>query len=135
MSITFKETLGIHPEALSLRARRAEILAANLTNADTPKYKARDLDFKAILSGIRDSNDEDPQLPLKQTYLTHLDGSLGNEEFPLKYRIPSQPSSDGNSVDPDMERTEFASNSVGYQSSLTFLTGRVRTILTAIKGE
>jgi len=134
MSISFNQALGIHPEALSVRARRAEILAGNLTNSDTPGYKARDIDFKAILSGVKDEND-DRQITLNLTNPTHLEGTLGDTQFPLKYRIPSQPSVDGNSVDPDRERAEFASNALGYQSSITFLDGRIRTLLTAIKGE
>ena len=134
MAVTFRDALGIHPEAMSLRARRAEILAANFINADTPYYKARDIDFKAILSGVRES-DEEPPLSLKRTHCTHIEGSLEDPEIPLKYRIPSQPAVDGNTVDPDLERTEFASNTVGYQSSVTFLDGRIRTMITAIKGE
>lgn len=134
MSITFKQALGIHPEAMSLRARRAEILSANFVNADTPGYKARDIDFKAILSGAYDP-DQDPPMPLKLSHCGHLAGTIDDPEYPLKYRIPSQPSVDGNSVDPDLERTEFASNAIGYQSSVTFLEGRIRTMLTAIRGE
>ncbi|CAK0778243.1 flagellar basal-body rod protein FlgB [Gammaproteobacteria bacterium] len=134
MAINFNQALGIHPEALSLRARRAEILSANLINADTPGYKARDIDFKAILAGIKDQ-DEDPQVALQRTNPTHLEGTLGNELPRTKYRIPFQPSVDGNTVDPDRERAEFASNALGYQASITFLDGRARTLLTAIKGE
>ncbi|CAK0761541.1 flagellar basal-body rod protein FlgB [Gammaproteobacteria bacterium] len=134
MPINFSQALGIHPEALSLRARRAEILAGNLSNADTPYYKARDIDFKSILSGIQDQN-ENPQVAMNRTHPTHLEGTLGDTAFPLKYRMPNQPSVDENTVDPDLERAEFASNALGYQASITFLDGRVRTMLTAIKGE
>lgn len=45
MSISFDKALGIHEQALSFRAQRAEVLANNIANADTPNYKARDLDF------------------------------------------------------------------------------------------
>ncbi|CAK0745108.1 flagellar basal-body rod protein FlgB [Gammaproteobacteria bacterium] len=123
---------GIHPAALSLHARRAEILAANLANADTPGYKARDLDFKAILSNTLD---KDAVLPLQRTHSTHLKASIGEDSLAPKYTIPSQPSVDGNTVDGDRERAAFASNALGYQASLSFVGGRGRSLLTAIKGE
>lgn len=134
MAISFREALGIHPEALQLRAQRTEVLAANLANADTPHYKSRDIDFKEILCGIRSGHEPQP-LPIMKTTYGHLAGTLDDNDLELKYRIPSQPSVDGNTVDPDLERTEFASNSVSYQSSLYFLNGKIRTMLTAIKGE
>ncbi len=134
MTINFTQALGIHPEALSVRARRAEMLAANLINADTPGYRARDIDFKAILSGAKE--EDAPQLAVQRTADSHLNGTLGDPQpYAVKYRIPSQPSVDGNTVDADRERVEFASNALGYQASITFLNTRLSGLLTAIKGE
>ncbi len=132
MPITFNQALGIHPESLSLHARRAEVLAANMANADTPNYKARDIDFKALLAGAQN---DDPQLAMRRTASLHIAGTIIDPPPGLKYRIPSQPSVDGNTVDADRERTEFASNALGYEASLTFLSGRFSSLLTAIKGE
>ncbi len=130
MALTFNQALGIHPQALSLRGRRAEVLAANVANADTPNYKARDLDFQTVLAGAKSD-----QLSLTRTSDCHLAAPGPSENPELKYRVPSHPSVDGNSVEPDRERAEFAHNAVNYQSSLTFLGGRFRSLLTAIKGE
>src|SRR5262245_37287005 len=44
--------LGVHAKALGLREQRTELLARNLANADTPGYKARDLDFRAALASV-----------------------------------------------------------------------------------
>jgi len=133
MAISFRQAFGIHPEAMALRAQRAELLASNFTNADTPQYKARDIDFKAILAGVRTPS-EGPTLPVLRTHFSHNSGFY-DQLIPVKFRIPSQPSTDGNTVDPDLERVEFASNNIGYQASVTFLDGRIRSLLTAIKGE
>ena len=132
MPINFTQALGIHPEALSIRARRAEILAANMANADTPGYKARDIDFKAALAGAQN---DDPQLSLKRTSPSHIAGTLVDDPLAVKFRVPNQPSVDGNTVDADRERSEFASNAVGYEASLTFLNGRLSSLMTAIKGD
>ena len=42
--------LGIHERALQARAQRMELIAQNIANADTPQYKARDLDFKQVMN-------------------------------------------------------------------------------------
>jgi flagellar basal-body rod protein FlgB len=51
------------------------------------------------------------------------------------YRIPNQPSLDGNTVDTQVEQAEFAENSIRYQSTLTFLSGKFQGLTRAIKGE
>ena len=135
MPFNIDAALGIHPQALSVRARRAELLAANIANADTPNYKARDLDFRAVLGAAVERNEESP-VRLAATNVAHLSAegaSLATGE--LMYRVPSQPSVDGNTVDPQAEYSQFAQNAVHYQASLTFLSGRIRTLLTAIRGD
>ena len=58
MSISFDKALGIHEQALGFRAQRAEVLANNIANADTPNYKARDLDFSKVLGGTERENQQ-----------------------------------------------------------------------------
>jgi flagellar basal-body rod protein FlgB len=122
---------GIHATALKLRANRAELLAANIANADTPNYKARDIDFKKTLAMAASANAD-----MKVTNARHIDSS-GNSKMgaEIKYRIPSQPSLDGNTVDLQTERSAFLENSMMYQASLQFLNGRIGGLMTAIRGE
>lgn len=121
---------GVHAEALQLRGHRAEVLAANLANVDTPGYKSRDFDFNAVLKGL------EPNLPPTVTDAGHIQPQqelvAGTE---LQYRVPLQPALDGNTVDSQLEYGSFASNSLEYQSSLKFLNGRIQTLLLAIKGQ
>ena len=63
----FDDPLGIHEKALAVRNQRMQVLAANIANADTPNYKAQDLDFKKILS--------DNPSPMAATNVRHFDRS------------------------------------------------------------
>lgn len=128
MPLTFNDALGAPLQALLLRARRNEVLAANLANADTPAYQARDLDFRAALGRAQDG------LALRATHVAHTVGGQG-AAGPLLFRVPVQPSVDGNTVDPHLEKGEFMKNALQYEASLTFLGGRIRTLLAAIRGE
>lgn len=119
------DDLAFIQRALNLRARRQEILASNLANADTPNYKARDLDFAAALRGAMGGG----SLELTRTSPRHLDGSLGlGAAAQVKYRAVLQPSLDGNTVDPDVERAHFAENALHYQFLLERAAGTFRTI-------
>ena len=122
---------GIHATALKLRANRAALLAANIANADTPNFKARDIDFKKVLN-LSANADTD----LRTTHSKHINLSgnsgLNAEVF---YRMPNQPSLDGNTVDLQTERSAFMENSMMYQASLRFLNGRINGLKTAIRGE
>jgi flagellar basal-body rod protein FlgB len=110
--------LGVHAEALRVRSQRAELIANNLANADTPGFRARDLDFRAALaraSGTAGAN-------------ASVDGAL-------RYRVPLAPSLDGNTVDVQVEQAAFAENAVRYQATLSFLGSRFRGLMTAITGQ
>jgi len=134
MPLSLDSALGSLPDALQLRARRADILAANLANADTPNYKARDIDFANALQ--RASGTE---IAMTRTSANHLDSSGGsgrvNLESSMRFRVPSQPSLDGNTVDNDLEKGAFSENAVQYQATLHILSSRIRGLLTAIRGE
>jgi flagellar basal-body rod protein FlgB len=134
MPFNIDTALGIHPQALAVRARRAEILAANIANADTPNYKARDLDFRALLGGAQEQQVTARLVATNAAHLPDADAS-GNVGGGLMYRMPLQPSIDGNTVDPQTEYAQFAQNALQYQASLTFLNGRIRGLMTAIRGD
>src|ERR1700688_1058001 len=111
----FDNIFGIHEQALLLHGQRIGILANNLTNADTPNFKARDIDFAAVLGST------DQQLPLAvsvthATHITPLDGELPSGE--LQYRNPYQASLDGNTVEMPVEQAAFSENNVRYETSL-----------------
>lgn len=129
MPFDLDAALGVHAQALSLRSRRAEVLAANLANVDTPGYKARDLDFAAELERAAL-----PAVTLTRTAAGHL-GADPDTGGVLKYRVPVQPSLDGNTVDGQLEHAEFAKNAIAYQASLQFLDSRIAGIRRALSGE
>ena len=130
-SINFSNALGIHPDALQLRASRAEILANNLANADTPGFKARDINFQAVLKGELSSQ---RSVTVERTHSGHLAGRGGLDEE-LLYRNPTQPSIDGNTVDSQMEQALFARNAMNYNASFEFLNSKFQGMRGAIRGE
>lgn len=128
------DPLRFHQAALSLRAHRQEVLASNVANADTPHYKARDIDFKAALQGALGGRGG--QLGVAQTAPRHLPATnAAPGGAPLLYRNETQSSVDGNTVDLDVERAKFAENSVQYEASITFINSYFRTLQNAIQGQ
>ena len=127
-------TFGISPRVLALRSQRTALIAANLANADTPHYKARDIDFgRALASAAADAPGT-----LRRTSERHLglDGRSGSDlASELRYRIPSQPALDGNTVETDREHMAFMDNAIRYQASLNFLNGRIQGLKLALRGE
>ena len=121
---------GIHTKALDVWQRRTEVLANNLANADTPGFLARDIDFrKALASASGQSGD--------LTLHTDAPGQISSASQAtgaLAYRVPTQPSMDGNTVDSQVEQAAFAANGVHYQASLSFITAQIRMLRTAITG-
>ena len=130
-TVNFANALGLHPSALLIRAYRSEVLANNLANTDTPHFKARDIDFNAVLT---QQAQQQQSLSLQQTQQQHLPGK-GPAQYTLQYRWPSQPAIDGNTVDDHIEHAQFSKNALDYQSSLHFLSGKFRTLQSAIRGE
>lgn len=126
--------LHFQQTALSLRGARQELLASNIANADTPGYKARDIDFaSALKNAVAGSAGS---LPLKATAAKHLAGVAGGAILgsPVLYRKPVQPSADGNTVDMDVERAQFADNALRYEVSVSFVRGDLKGLMGAIRG-
>lgn len=128
------EALRFQQTALNLRSARQELLASNISNADTPNYKARDIDFASALRGALGAAPE--RLPIAQTSVAHLDGITSNSVLgaPVLYRRPLQPSADGNTVDMDVERAQFADNALRYEASVKFAGDQLKEILAAVQG-
>ena len=134
MSISFANALGVQPDALALRARRAEIIAGNLANADTPGFLARDIPFAEMLAGEQSGGNQ-TRLRLAQSSSMHLMPQHNDRDLGLQYRIPLQPAVDGNTVDSDQEMAIFAQNSVAFEASFSFLNARFRGLISAIRGD
>ncbi len=132
------ESFAFQQQALNLRHERQEVLAANIANADTPQYKARDFDFDAELSrAMRSGAQASDNVNLTTTSARHLPGSGGGSSTveELKYRVPQQPSLDGNTVEMESERARFAENSLRYQSSLTLMNSQIQGLKSAMRSE
>lgn len=126
----FDSSLGIHALAMEVRAKRAEVLAANIANADTPDYQARDFDFKAVLNGVQTGT------TLAQSDPRHL--ANGNAQYfgaDLQYRIPAQGALDQNTVDVQEERAQFLDNALRYEASVRFLNDRLTNLVRAFQGQ
>jgi flagellar basal-body rod protein FlgB len=127
--LAMESILGVHESALLYRARRMEVLSANLANADTPRYQARDLTFSAVLDERMNAA---RQLATTDNRHIQIDPLAAREA--LQYRIPHQPSLDGNTVEADLELARYAENAVSYQASLLFANGKISTLRQALTG-
>lgn len=126
--------LGFQREALNLRVQRQEVLAANIAHADTPNYKARDFDFSSRLSQAVEQGRKSDSFSLSTTSARHLAGQASSmPDQDLLYRVPSQSSIDGNTVEMDAERVNFADNAMRYESNLTVLGSKIKTLLSAVQ--
>ncbi len=133
MPISFERAFSIHDDALLLRGQRTSILAANIANAATPNYKARDIDFGAMLRSA--SQRQADQVVLASTHRDHLTVQSNSMQPALMYRNPLHPSLDGNTVDSHVEQAEFSENALMFQTSFTFLNSKVTGLMKALKGE
>jgi len=130
MAINLDNIFGIHTDALVLRGKRAELIASNIANADTPGYKAKGMDFNKLLAQATQKQ----AMGMSTTNAKHLDVRMelnNNSEF----RTPNQPDTgDGNTVDVQVERNLYLENSLKYQASLQFINGRIKGLRKAITG-
>jgi flagellar basal-body rod protein FlgB len=114
-----EDLFGVHGKALALRSQRLGLLASNIANASTPGFKARDIDFAAALSAA--------EMPGRKVSAA--------VQAATKFRVPMQASLDGNTVELNTEQTKFAENAVAYQTTLSFLNGRIETLKRSLRGE
>ena len=144
MFAQFTSGLDLHGRALVVRAERQRVIASNIANADTPGYVAREVNFKdamAAASGDRPlATGQSVIRSPGSAHPAHLpvgrpgDGSIGDTGA-LAYTVQTQPAMDNNSVDLDRERASFVDNAVRYETTLRFINGHSKTILSAIQGQ
>lgn len=132
MTLSLDKALGPAVEALTLHERRTQLLAENIANADTPNFKARDIDFRAAMQAA--SGGGGPAVA--RTHAGHLAPAGGSVSNPApQYRVPANPSLDGNTVELDQERGRFAESTVSYQASLQLLGSRFTGLINALRRE
>lgn len=126
---------GIHERALQVRSDRSQVLANNLANADTPNFKARDIDFRQAIMQAREASDSQ-RTDMSRTNSRHIEGFAEQTTADyLKYRMPTQPSLDGNTVEAHIEKSKFMENSMQYQATLEFIDSKIKGIRGALRGE
>ena len=135
MANALDTSLQFHVDALNLRALRQQVLASNIANADTPGYKARDIDFKKSLADALAGHEQTPTAPAARAAAGHAAAARqGAASSPLLYRTALQPALDGNTVDMDVERAHFAENAIHYEANLMFINSQLKALLAAIQG-
>lgn len=126
--------LNFHQSSLRVRAQRQELLAANIANADTPNYKARDIDFSQAMTDALNGSEANGTA-LANTSSQHMPANtLESSLSQALYRKEVQSSIDGNTVDMDVERNQFTDNALRYEASLTMLNAKIKGLMTAIQG-
>ena len=126
----FDKAFGIHEQVLPIRNRRLSTIAMNIANAETPNFKARDLNFdKALRSVTGDGN-------ISKTHESHLPmKTRGEQQFSLEYEVPLQSSADGNTVEINVQQAKFGNAAGRYQSTLSFIESRISGIRKALRGD
>ncbi len=138
MIVKLDDYLRFNEAALSLRSQRQQLLASNIANADTPNYKARDIDFASALQGVM-ARTQPPAGVLAASAPAHIGGAAQNADLlpdgtPVQYRGAVQGAVDGNTVDMDVERNQFADNAIRYEAGITMINHQIRSLMAAIQG-
>jgi len=120
--------LGVHAQALAVRSQRVEVLARNIANADTPQYKAQDLDFKQVLRSTQSGD-------LQLTNNKHMGELPAGSADAMKYRVPFNVAFDGNTVELNVEQAQYGKAAADYQATLNFLENRISGLRKALRGE
>jgi len=134
MALSLDNVFGIHEQALRLRAQRTELIASNLANADTPGYKAKDIDFDSAMRNAM-SGAAPETIGMRTTNAAHMQDLSGSGlDSWIKYRVPHQPALDGNTVESHIEQAAFARNAMEYQATLQFMNNKSKSLMQAIRG-
>ena len=128
------EDFRFFQQSPAARAQRQEVLSSNIANADTPNYKARDFDFRTAMQTAMEGSKRLADTSLTLTSVRHIPAkAVSQGPTDLLYRLPYQPSMDGNTVEMDVERVQFADNTLHYQSSMQILSSRIKGMMAAIQ--
>jgi flagellar basal-body rod protein FlgB len=120
----------VHEQALQVKSRRLEVLAQNIANADTPHYKARDIDFKAVMSETQQQS-----TAMHTTSSGHFAMGQGLDADGMRFRTPFNTSFDGNTVEMSVEQAQYGKAAADYQATLSFLENRVSGVRKALRGD
>ncbi|QPG04978.1 flagellar basal body rod protein FlgB [Salinimonas marina] len=132
MAINLDKLVSFHQNAVNIREDRMEVIAGNLANANTPGYKARDIDFKQAMSAAQSGQQSSSMV---RTHDKHIGGSASTSPFDVQFRIPNQPDTgDGNTVEVQTERNAFLENGMRYQASIQFLDSKIKGMKKALSG-
>ena len=130
MAISFDKGFELHAKGMLLRSQRAEVIANNIANADTPGYKAKGMDFQQAMQQAS----QQQQMGINKTHANHFDVRTSTQSN-VDFRIPDQPDTgDGNTVNVQMERNLYLENSLEYQASVQFLNGKIKALKNVISG-
>lgn len=130
MAISLDKLMGFHHKAMQVRTDKMEVISGNLANANTPGYKARDIDFKKAMASAQYQRDHN----LSRTHEKHFEGRM-QTQGEIDFRIPNQPDTgDGNTVEVQTERNLFLENGMRYQAGIQFLNGKIKGMKKALAG-
>jgi flagellar basal-body rod protein FlgB len=129
------DSLAFAENAFKLRTYRQQVLGNNLANSDTPGFKARDIQFGDVLKAQLEGKATSSAIGLETTHAAHIPGKMPQDDPRLLYRIPNQPSMDGNTVDADIELTEFTKNSVLTEFAINRFGSTIKSRMSAITGQ
>jgi flagellar basal-body rod protein FlgB len=124
------QALGVHEQALQVKSRRLEVLAQNIANADTPNYKARDIDFKAVMSAAQKQD-----TAMVATSAGHYNAGEETGADGMRFRTPFNTAFDGNTVEMSVEQAQYGKAAADYQATLNFLENRVSSVRKALRGD
>lgn len=132
MAISLDRLVNVHQDALAVRSARMEVISGNLANANTPGYKARDIDFTKAMKSAQSAQSVGGSSSMVKTHDQHMSGSSRiNTE--LDFRVPTQPDTgDGNNVDTQVERNAFLETGMRYQASVMLLDGKFKGMKKAL---
>ena len=119
---------GFQEKVLNLQSKRLQVLASNIANADTPNFKAQELDFKSVLKELEVDR-------ISATHDKHYGGLMDMPDDGMRYRVPFNSSFDGNTVELNVEQAQYGKAAADFQTTLNFLENRISGIRKALSGD
>ncbi|NTV69420.1 MAG: flagellar basal body rod protein FlgB [Azonexaceae bacterium] len=126
------QNFSVLSKALDLRSQRHQVLASNIANADTPNFKARDIDFKSAMQNALAGRADAGALSMAVTSGAHQRGNGMSGPGALQYRTETQSAVDGNTVDMDVERAQITDNALQYQILTQFISNKFQSLRSAM---
>ncbi|MEA3332564.1 MAG: flagellar basal body rod protein FlgB [Pseudomonadota bacterium] len=127
----FDNTSDILVKAAQLRSQKAEVIAGNIANLDTPGYQAKKFEFAETL---RNAAGQTNSLTMRTTNINHLgrSGSINSIRGSITVKENTLGGLDRNSVNLDQEMAEQAINNSAYNRTMQMLKNKMSILKTAI---